>query len=106
MGRSKKKKSSEFFFTLSFMIIMTGVIGLFIGYLWIYNAVTGTIEENEALRRMETQLEHRNQELQSAVSQLSRGDRIKQIARTDLHMVTPPPESLVVFLDLDQLETQ
>lgn len=81
---------------------MSVVIGLFVGYLWIHNTVTSTIKENMALRRMETQLENRNKELESAVSQLSRGDRIQRIARQELQMVTPEPESLVVFLDAEQ----
>lgn len=104
MARKKSRtgNSGDFFFTFSFVIITSVVIGLFVGYLWIHNAVTSTIKENMALRHMETQLENRNKELQSEISQLSRGDRIKRIARDELQMVTPEPESLVIFMESEQ----
>lgn len=98
MARKTKGSRDDFFFTFSFVVVITVLIGLFLGYLWIYNSVTGTIKENMALRRMQTQLENTNKELKSELSVLSRGDRIKRIARTQLHMVTPEPESLAVFV--------
>jgi len=98
MARKAKGPRDDFFFTFSFVVVITVLIGLFLGYLWIYNSVTGTIKENMALRRMQTQLENTNKELKSELSVLSRGDRIKRIARTRLHMVTPEPESLAVFI--------
>lgn len=90
------------FFTMSFMVVISLLIGLFLGYLWVHNAVTKTIKENVALRKLEHQLDNRNRELRSEISDLSRGDRIKRIARTELNMVTPEPESLVVFIDENQ----
>ncbi len=100
--KSRTKNTGDFFFTFSFVIITSIMIGLFVGYLWIHNAVTSTIKENMALRHMETQLENRNKELNSAISQLSRGDRIKRIARDELQMVIPEPESLAIFVEPEQ----
>jgi len=101
MVRKKKKSrvSRDFFFTMSFLLVMSILIGCFLGYLWIHNTVTETIKENVALRKMERQLENRNKELRSEISELSRGDRIKRIAREQLHMQSPEPESLIVFID-------
>ncbi len=98
-----QEASRDFFFTLSFLVIMSLLIGCFLGYLWIHNAVTSTIQENVALRKMETELENRNKELRSEITSLSRGDRIKRMAREQLDMRTPAPESLVIVLDEEQI---
>lgn len=105
MARKRKKRaaSRDFFFTLTFLVIMTLLIGCFLGYLWIHNAVTSTIQENVALRKMEIKLENRNKELRSDISYLSRGSRIKQIAREELNMRTPNPESLVIEIPEEQI---
>ena len=105
MARKRKKRSAsrDFFFTLTFLVIMTLLIGCFLGYLWIHNAVTSTIQENVALRKMEIKLENRNKELRSDISYLSRGSRIKQIAREQLNMRTPNPESLVIEIPEEQI---
>jgi cell division protein FtsL len=52
---------------------------------------------------MEEKLDNQNRELRSQVSRLSRGDRIRRIARDQLGMVTQEPESLVVFVSDDLL---
>lgn len=105
MPKKKKSRSwsNDLFFTLSFMVAISLLIGMFLGYLWVHNAVTTTIKENMALRKMEEKLDNQNRELRSQVSRLSRGDRIRGIARDRLGMVTQEPESLVVFLSDDFL---
>lgn len=105
MARStaQQHKSDDLFFTLSFMVVMALMIGLFLGYLWMHNSVTTTIKENVALQRFEQKLINKNKELRSEISRLSRGDRITSIARTQLGMVSPEPESLVVFVPNDFL---
>lgn len=95
--KEKRTSKSDIFFTLSFMIAISLLIAVFLGYLWVHNSVTTTIKENVALRRMEEKLDNRNRELKSQIRRLSRGDRIKRIAREDLGMVIPEPESLVVL---------
>ncbi|MBS1272564.1 MAG: Cell division protein FtsL [Candidatus Marinimicrobia bacterium] len=103
---ASKKTSDDMFFTMSFMVVVALLIGLFLGYLWVHNAVTKTIKENMALRKLEQQLDNQNRELRSELTNLSRGDRIKRIARTELGMVTPEPESLVVFIDGEFYESK
>ena len=95
---AQNKKPDDLFFTLSFMVVMALMIGLFLGYLWMHNSVTTTIKENVALRKLETSLVNKNKELRGEISRLSRGDRITSIARDRLDMVSPAPESLVVFV--------
>jgi len=101
-----KQSSNDMFFTMTFMVVVTLLIGLFLGYLWVHNAVTNTIKENMALRKLEQQLDNQNRELRSELTNLSRGDRIKRIARSELGMVTPKPESLVVFIDGETYKSQ
>lgn len=103
---TKKNGADDMFFTLSFMVVVSLIIVLFLGYLWVHNAVTKTIKDNMTLRQMEEQLDNKNRELRSELSQLSRGDRIKRIAREELNMVTPEPESLVVFIDFTQTDKE
>jgi len=99
MARSTtQKKPDDLFFTLSFMIVMALMIGLFLAYLWMHNSVTTTIKDNASLGRLEASLVNKNKELHGEISRLSRGDRITSIARNQLGMVSPEPESLVVFV--------
>ena len=102
----KNNTSDDMFFTLSFMVVVSLIIILFLGYLWVHNSVTKTIKDNMSLRQMEEQLDNKNRELRSELSQLSRGDRIKRIAREELDMVTPKPESLVVFIDQNDTDKE
>ena len=69
-----------------------------IGYLWVYNQTDVTAADLGAKQQLILGLENTNQELQVAIDQLSRIDRITAIARSQLGMVVPPAESLIVYL--------
>jgi hypothetical protein len=38
-------------------------------------------------------------ELKKDITQLSRGDRISQVARTELNMIPAQPETLMIYID-------
>ena len=42
-------------------------------------------------------------ELKMDITELSRGDRISYVARRELNMVPAEPETLIIFIDQDQL---
>lgn len=91
-GRSSGPSLITFFFWTFFLVSVA------IGYLWIYNqtdmAAASLIEKQELIQEME----NTNRELQVTIDQLSQIDRITSIARTQLGMVVPQAESLIVYL--------
>jgi cell division protein FtsL len=83
---------------LSFFLWTLFLVSAAIAYLWIYNqndVVAADVVEKQ-VQIME--LENTNRELQVTIDQLSQIDRITSIARTQLGMVVPPAESLIVYL--------
>lgn len=72
-------------------------------YLWVYNEVNITDREISGLNRIQENIAVENREIRSEIGRLSRIDRITEIARKELQMVTPEPESLVVFVDKEIL---
>lgn len=83
---------AAFFFWTTFLVTAA------ITYLWVYNQndvlAAGIVGQQTRI----AELENTNQDLQVAIDQLSQIDRITRIARTDLGMVAPPAESLIVYL--------
>jgi len=68
-------------------------------YVWIYNTTNALYREIDQLKRKEASLIARNQMLVVEIESLSRADRIKNIATTEIEMVTPLPETLAVIID-------
>lgn len=91
-GRSNGPSLITFFFWTFFLVSAA------ITYLWIYNqtdvVAVDLLKKQELVREME----NNNRELQVAIDQLSQIDRITGIARTQLGMVIPQTESLIVYL--------
>jgi len=79
-------------------ILFTLMIGLMVFYIWIYNRSNMMVKEIEILRREEANLVTQNRLLRLDLDRLSRSDRIKQIAATEMNMVTPVPETLAVVI--------
>ena len=92
ISRSSGPSLITFFFWTFFLVSAA------IAYLWIYNqtdvAAAGLIEKRKLIQEMEDT----NRELQVTIDQLSQIDRISSIARTQLGMVVPQAESLIVYL--------
>lgn len=84
--------------TLVSALLFLVVIGSMFLHLWIRNYVTNLYREIEQLRRKEAMLVARNSALQIEIESLNRPDRIKTIARDELEMVFPYPETLAVVI--------
>ena len=95
--RSKKKR--EFFQTLLFFsTTILSITGL-IFYLWVYTEVDETMLAIEVQNQVSIELDNSVNELKMDITQLSRGDRISQVARTKLNMIPDQPETLTIYID-------
>ena len=68
-------------------------------YVWIFNRTNALYQEVADLKRLENEMSAQNKILAVEIEQLSRSDRIKEIASTQLQMVVPVPETLAVVID-------
>ncbi|UCD38116.1 MAG: cell division protein FtsL [Fidelibacterota bacterium] len=91
-GRTGGPSLISFFFW-TFFLVSTAI-----AYLWIYNQTDTVATILVEKRKLIFELENTNRELQVSIDQLSKIDRITRIARSQLGMVVPPAESLIVYL--------
>lgn len=104
--KRRSRKQQEFINSLLFFVIsLLSICGL-LTYLWVYNEINITARENSTLEKIRKSLIAENVEYRSQIARLARVDRITQIAERELNMVTPEPETLVVFIDATVLEKQ
>ena len=68
-------------------------------YIWIYNHTHSLLDEIAELRHQEASIATQNRILSVELQNLSRTDRIKQIASEQLNMTTPIPETLAVVIN-------
>ena len=99
----RTKKRREFISSLLFFTITLLSISGLLTYLWVYNEINLTIMENNMLRKITVKIETENKNINSKITSLERIDRITNIAKNELKMVTPEPESLAVMLENIQL---
>ena len=53
----------------------------------------------EVQNQVSIELDNSVNELKMDIAQLSRGDRISQVARTELNMIPAQPETLMIYID-------
>ena len=53
----------------------------------------------EVQNQVSIELDNSVNELKMDITQLSRGDRISQVARTELNMIPAQPETLMIYFD-------
>ncbi len=97
--RRRSKKNREFFQTLLFFSTTILSIAGLIVYLWVYTEIDETMLAIEVQNQVVKELENSAKELKMDIAQLSRGDRISQVARTELNMVPAHPETLMIYVD-------
>ena len=102
--RRLSKKQQEFISSLLFFIISILSISGLITYLWVYNEINIAERENVALEKIRKDNAVENVELRSGIAGLMRVDRITNIAKNKLKMVTPEPETLVVFINSESTQ--
>ena len=101
--KRRSKKSSEFIQTLLFFITtMLSISGLII-YLWVYTEIDETMLAIEVQNQVTKELDNSLKELKMEVINLSRSDRISSVARNELNMVPAEPETLMIFINKDQV---
>ena len=101
--KRRSKKSSEFIQTLLFfMTTMLSISGLII-YLWVYTEIDETMLTIEVQNQVTKELDNSLKELKMEVINLSRSDRISSVARNELNMVPAEPETLMIFINKDQV---
>lgn len=83
---------------LFFLVAILSISGL-LTYLWIYNEINLTMREIIELEQIHENLLTENRELENTNAALRRSDRISMVAREKLGMITPLPETLVVYVD-------
>tara|TARA_Y100000758_G_scaffold288104_1_gene239931 strand:+ start:192 stop:521 length:330 start_codon:yes stop_codon:yes gene_type:complete len=103
--KRRSKKSTEFLQTLLFFITtMLSISGLIV-YLWVYTEIDETMLAIEVQNEVNKGLDNSLKELKMEVSNLSRSDRISSVARKELNMVPAEPETLMIFINENQLGT-
>jgi cell division protein FtsL len=101
--KRRSKKSTEFLQTLLFFITtMLSISGLIV-YLWVYTEIDETMLAIEVQNQVSKELDNSLKELKMEVSNLSRSDRISSVARKKLNMVPAEPETLMIFINENQL---
>lgn len=101
--KRRSRKSSEFIQTLLFfMTTILSISGLII-YLWVYTEIDETMLAIEVQNQVTKELDNSLKELKMEVLNLSRSDRISSVARNELNMVPAEPETLMIFINKDQV---
>ena len=97
--RRTSRKQKEFISSILFLAVsLLSVTGLLI-YLWVYNEIILTEKGNVGLRKTKEALLEDNNRLEGNIARLMRADRITSLAEKELSLVTPVPETLVVFIE-------
>ena len=84
------------------MTTMLSISGLII-YLWVYTEIDETMLAIEVQNQVTKELDNSLKELKMEVLNLSRSDRISSVARNELNMVPAEPETLIIFINKDQV---
>jgi cell division protein FtsL len=99
----RSKKNREFFQTLLFFSTTIISIAGLILYLWVYTEIDETMLAIEIQNQVAKELDNTVKELKMEIAQLSRGDRISYVARTELNMIPSQPETLMIYIDENNL---
>ena len=91
--RKKAKKEASAF---TFVFVTAMAFGLMIGYVWLNNEVTSTLNSISALNKELALKETAGKLLEAEIASLSRADRITNFAEENLNMVFPPPQFITL----------
>jgi cell division protein FtsL len=97
--RRRSRKNQEYLQSfLFFLSSILSIVGLLV-YLWVYTEIDETVIGIETQKQVALELQNSIDELEIEISQLSRGDRISRVARTELQMVPAKPETVMIYID-------
>ena len=102
--RAKLPKTKGEGSAIGFILLTIGSFAMMIGYVWLNNEVTATLNDISLLDRQLSKNRTAIDLLDAEIAHLSRSDRITDKARNELNMVFPDPEPvrLAVKLGRDQ----
>ena len=95
------KKTQNLFQSIIFFGSTILVISCLIIYLWIYTEIDETLLFIEIQTSTVKELENEIYELKNSIESLNRADAIAKRAKEELKMVFTDPETLNVFLNLN-----
>ena len=101
--KRRSRKNNDLIQTVIFFSSSILSIAGLIMYLWIYTEIDQTVINIETQREVSKELKNSLNELEIEISRLSRGDRISRIARTELGMVPAKPETIMIYIDQEDL---
>jgi len=101
--KRRTRKNNDLIQTVIFFSSsILSIAGLII-YLWIYTEIDQTVINIETQKQVSKELRNSLSELEIEISRLSRGDRISRVARTELDMVPAKPETIMIYIDQEDL---
>ncbi len=92
--RIKRLKKSGESSPFIFILITVGAFALMIGYVWLNNEVTATLNDISALGKELSKNQTAVDLLDAEIAHLTRSDRITEKARNELNMVFPEAEPI------------
>ena len=106
MSRKRRsKRSRDVIQSIIFFVATLGVITSLIIYLWVYTEIDETLLAIEIQNSTASELTNELQELKSEIESLSRPDVIAKRARGELNMVFTEPETLLISINKNLLES-
>ncbi len=97
------KKTQNIFQSIIFFGSTILVISCLITYLWVYTEIDETLLFIEIQTSTIRELKNEIYELKNSIESLNRADAIAKRAKKELKMVFTDPETLNVFLNLNNL---
>ena len=97
------KKTQNLFQSIIFFGSTILVISCLITYLWVYTEIDETLLFIEIQTSTIRELKNEIYELKNSIESLNRADAIAKRAKKELKMVFTDPETLNVFLNLNNL---
>jgi len=101
--KRRTRKNNDLIQTVIFFSSSILSIAGLIMYLWIYTEIDQTVINIETQKDVSKELRNSLSELEIEISRLSRGDRISRVARTELDMVPAKPETIMIYIDQEDL---
>ena len=99
------KRARDLIQSLLFFISTFGIISCLIFYLWVYTEIDETLLAIEIQNSTASELTNELQELKSEIESLSRPDVIAKRARAELNMVFTEPETLLISINKNLIES-
>jgi cell division protein FtsL len=101
--KRRSRKNNDLIQTVIFFSSSILSIAGLIMYLWIYTEIDQTVINIEIQKEVSRELKNSLNEIEIEISRLSRGDRISRVARTELDMVPAKPETIMIYIDQEDL---